>query len=115
KDKLPADYDLPQRIFVFDVENGRVLKDYTNAQDIKENDILNSRITHLGRLTEDDDGNMFYRIRLTQYVDDILNHGANNTRLGIVVSQNVNEESFVNAELEDGRLIKIPRSSVVAR
>lgn len=115
QDKLPADYDLPERIFVFDASRGKVLKDYTNAEDVQENDILNSRTTHLGRLKKDDDGNLFYRIRLTQYIDDILNQEAANTRLGIAVSQNVNEESFINAELESGEMIKIPRSEAVAR
>lgn len=113
--KLASGYEFPQRIFVYDYKNGRVLKDYTNSTDIKDNDILESRVTHLGKLSEDDDGNLFYKIRLTDYIDEVLNKGATNTRLGIVVSQNVNEDSFVNAVTQDGQVVRIPRSAVVTR
>lgn len=114
KQQLPQGYKNPERILIYDLKNGMMLRDYITAVDIKENDVLDSRTTQLGRVEEDDNGNLFYKIRLTDYVDDIINKDSTNTRLGVVVSQNVNDDTFKEVELESGLKGKVPSSTVMA-
>lgn len=85
----------PQRIFVFDLDRNRVLIDY-NLDPGSTNNPLTSRLNHLGPLQEDDDGNSFYKIRLTSHINNIINNDSTNTRLGVVVTQNVNSSRILD-------------------
>lgn len=114
EDKLPEDQDEPQRIFIYDIKNEDVLLDYNISGDENENDILASRKLHLGGLEEDEDGR-YYKIRLTNYVDNIINNDSTNTKLGIVVSQNVNESDQAKVEVGDNGVSTVPVSEVLAR
>lgn len=91
-DQLPV---IPQRIFVFDLDRERVLIDY-NLDPSATNNPLTSRRNHLGPLEEDDDGNRFYKIRMTTHINNIINNDSTNSRLGVVVSQNVNSARILD-------------------
>lgn len=106
--------DYPQRLFIYDVNNKRVLKDYAMAGGVKDNDIVDSRTIHLGRLEKDDQGS-FYKMKITNYVNDIINNDSTNTKLGLVVSQNVNIEEMTGVETENEEASKLPKSSVLSR
>lgn len=84
----------PERILIFDYDNNLVLADYLSdtAVFVDENSI-NSRVNNLGRLVRNDTENgVSYRMRLTQHLRDILeNEEQDNVRLGISVSQNINQ------------------------
>lgn len=116
EEDLPVGYDHPQRLFIYDVKNKRVLIDYEMSASVREDDVLNSRTTHLGRLSKDDEGNHYYKMRVTNYVNDIINKDATNTRLGLVVSQNVNDDEMVRSVMKDSsKVSRLPRSSVLSR
>ncbi len=118
-DAVPTNQENPGRLYIYDVNNSRVLKDYSLDAGINENDPWSSRLVHLGRIEEDENGNKFYRIRITNYVNDIINNDSTNTRLGVVVSQNVNVSSMSKIKADSSTpttaVEYIPTSSVLAR
>lgn len=114
KNEMPANQKNPQRLMVYDVNNSRPLKDYLLSTDVRENDVLNSRLTHLGRMETDENGT-YYKIRVTNYINDIINNDSTNTRLGLVVSQNVNINSFGKVETSPEEVSQIPLATVLAR
>ena len=101
ENQVPDNQKQPERIFVYDIKNEKVLGDYMFDVSANENDPLTSRTVHLGRLSKDEDGNRFYKIRVTNLVNNIINKDSTNTRLGVSVSQNVNISSLVKADFED--------------
>ncbi len=115
KDALPANQVSPERVFIYDIKNKKVLKDYVLDGGVKQNDVLNSRTIHLGRLQTDDNGNAYYKIRITNYINDILSKDSTNTKLGLVVSQNVNIDAQSKAEVSDSDVESVPTCEVVAR
>lgn len=91
----------PSRIFVFDLERNRVLIDY-NLDSGVTNNSLTSRLTHLGALEEDENGNSFYKIRITSHINNIINNDSINSKIGVVVTQNVNQARIL--EIKESEL-----------
>lgn len=105
----------PERIYVYDLKNNKVLADYNLDFSANENNPLNSRTIHLGRLTKDSDGNRYYKIRLTGHIRNIINQDSTNVKLGIAVSSNVNftgNKKLKNAE--DETVSVLPTSAVIS-
>lgn len=100
ENQISEDHNQPQRLFIYDVKNNRVLQDYTFDVSANDNNPLKSRLIHLGRLDKDDNGKRFYKLKLTSYVSDIINKDSTNTRLGLMVSNNVNIFNPVKVEVE---------------
>lgn len=81
----------PERIFLYDLKNNRVLIDYQLDNNTSPNDLLNFKTNHLGRLQRDATGNGdYYRLRITNHISNLINRDSTNIRLGLVVSQNIN-------------------------
>lgn len=114
EDELPGNQENPQRVFIYDIENKKVLKDYSLDPTQNDNDVLNSRTGHLGRLSKTDQGQLYYKVRITSYVNDIINNDSTNTKLGLVVSQNVNIDDMAETELDSLGTTEIPNSEVLA-
>lgn len=114
KNELPQNQNQPERLFIYDIKNKIILKDYVLDGDVKENDVVNSRLVHLGRLSTDKNGNQYYKIRVTNYVNDIINNDSTNTKLGVVVSQNVNINTQSKVDVGNDDVSTIPTSEVVA-
>jgi hypothetical protein len=87
--------DAPFRIFVYDMDKNSVIIDYIQDPFTTTNPNT-SKLNHLGPLTEDDDGNKSYKIRLTSYINNIINNDSIPSRLGVVVTQNVNEARILD-------------------
>ncbi|MGB0896603.1 MAG: DUF4270 domain-containing protein [Flavobacteriaceae bacterium] len=79
----------PERIFIYDIHNNRVLLDYNF--DISSNADENfSKINHLGKLERDATGNgVKYKIRITEHVTNLVKSDSANVTLGLMVSNNV--------------------------
>ena len=112
-DELADQIDFnPLRIFVFDLDRNSVLIDYV-LDPFTTNNPATSRINHLGPLQQDDDGNSFYKIRLTSHINNIINNDSANTRLGVVATQNVNEARILDIrESEQGQADVFIESSI---
>jgi len=84
----------PLRIFAYDIDNNRVLIDYITDESVSQIPI-SSRLNHLGPLVtpneNNDVENSFYKIRITNHINNIINNDSTNTRIGVVVSDNVNQ------------------------
>ncbi len=105
----------PERIFIFNIETGEVLVDYLVDPSTNIDFPIFSRINHLGRISRDSDGKgEFYKIRITQYVLNVLNDQFENIKLGLSVSQNVN---IITSSIGDTPITNnevIPTSSIVS-
>ena len=109
----------PDRIYLYDIENGTPLIDYYVDVD---NTIapINSKITHLGRLERVDDDldgkGIKYKIKITEHINNILLRDSTNVKLGLAVSSNVNlEGSYSQPKVltSDDLVNKVPISSVL--
>ncbi|MDR6299583.1 DUF4270 domain-containing protein [Mesonia maritima] len=107
---VPEGNHEPERLFIYDVKNGRVLDDFVNDISATENGTT-SRLNHLGKLSTDKNGNRYYKLRITDYINNIINKDSTNTRLAVVASQNVNIASQINVEVEDEENIEVAPSS----
>jgi hypothetical protein len=87
-------YNNPFRIFAYDLDRERVLIDY-NIDPTASQNPFTSRIVHLQPLQEDDDGNPFYKIRITSHINNIINNDSTNSRIGVIVTQNVNQSGVL--------------------
>lgn len=116
---LVGDLKEPDRIFLYDIDNGTPLEDFSLDLDNTTTPI-NSKITHLGRLERvDGDPNglgIKYRLKITQHISNILLNDSTNVRLGLAVSANVNLEgssSQPSVLTSDTLVNKVPISSIV--
>ena len=111
----------PDRIYLYDLENGTPLVDYSFDVDNTASPI-NSKITHLGRLERVDDEpdglGIKYRMKITEHVKNILLNDSTNVKLGLAVSANVNLEGTYSqrAVLTSDEVVnKVPISSILTQ
>jgi len=88
----------PVRIMVYDFENNNVFVDYNNDPTASDSSPTVSLISHLGPLSRDQNDNLLYRIRLTDYVNDLINGESDSAKIGVVVTDNVNVTSTVRVK-----------------
>ncbi len=92
---VPDDYHKYDRLYAYDIKNNTPLIDYNDFYDPTGNstDPLNSKYVHLGQRQTDDKGVSKYKIRITEHLNNILLKDSTNTKIGLVLSINVNETS----------------------
>lgn len=105
-----------ERLYLYDLTNNRPLADYVlgspgqgSSMESDQND------SHLVPLEVNESGEgILYKVRITDHVLNMLKNDAENVRLGLVVSENVNM-IFPSAvkQTEDAKLEKIPATSVI--
>lgn len=97
KNLMRLEYE-PLRVYLFDVDNNKVIYDYTfdgssNSTYPKRNKFIFGGI--LEKVTMNDDTEkMIYRIRITEHVSRILKGKQENVRLGLVVTDNINNAAY---------------------
>lgn len=91
----------PNRILVYDLNNKRVLIDYTF--DITTNSFYPkfNKFVHDGiiQIDEDDDKGLRYKVRLTNHIRNLVSKDSTNVNLGLVVTESINNVS--NAKLKN--------------
>jgi Domain of unknown function (DUF4270) len=110
----------PNRILVYDLNNRRVLIDYTF--DISTNSFYPkfNKFVHDGiiQIDEDDDKGLKYKVRLTNHIRNLISKDSTNVNLGVVVTESINNVSNVklkNSFTAFGTEVKhIPAMSVVS-
>ncbi len=107
----------PERLYLFDLDNGIMLADYRFETPGQVNPMTSTiNDAHLGPLVRDDSENgVSYKMRMTEHVRRVINADSTNVRLGLVVSQNVNliANSAVK-ESSDVEIEKIPSGSIIS-
>lgn len=89
----------PERIFIYDLKNRQILLDYIIDNYTPESDPLNYKTNHLGRLERNADGQgIKYKIRLTNYINSLVNKDSTNLQLGLSVNHNVALTGFRSIE-----------------
>ncbi|WP_345166379.1 DUF4270 domain-containing protein [Algibacter aquimarinus] len=113
EDQNGNDYSAFDRIYVYDATNNGPTIDYFLDPTENTTQSFNSRIISLGQRFEDDNGGFKYKIRLTEHLNNILQKDSTNTRLGLVLSTNVNYNN--NAEIlnSDDTIDGIPAASLL--
>ncbi|WP_081208521.1 DUF4270 domain-containing protein [Salegentibacter sediminis] len=115
---LMAGAQEPDRLYIYDLENNRVLADYSFAEqfigDLNPEDLSESMKTFSTPLERDEDGNgIKYSLNLTQHVSEILNNDGENVKLGLVITQNINQTAN-SAVRGGGEVTRVPAMSVLA-
>ena len=89
---LDTNADLPNRIYVYDLDNNTPLLDYSLDSSVNTS-TSDSKFIHLVPLSVETDGqgNTYrkYKVRLTSHLNNIIVNDATNLKLGVVVSSNV--------------------------
>jgi hypothetical protein len=101
---------------LYNLNSNSPLIDYFIDGSTNTFDPLNSKINHSRILERDEDENgVRYKIRLTEHINSILVRDSTNTKLGLVVSTNVNEilQSCL-LDSEDETVTNVPSGSVMS-
>ena len=89
---LDPNNDIPNRIYVYDLDNNTPLLDYSLDSSVNTS-TSDSKFIHLVPLSVETDGqgNTYrkYKVRLTSHLNNIIVNDATNLKLGVVVSSNV--------------------------
>jgi len=79
----------PDRLFLFDIENNKVLLDY-QFDNTSENNTNLTQLNHLGKLERDASGlGVKYKLRITEHITDVIRNDSTNVKLGLAVTNNV--------------------------
>lgn len=108
----------PDRLYIYDVENNRVLADYSFAEnrlgDLNPEDPFNSMATFSSPLERNEEGDgISYTLNLTQHLTGVLNYDGDNVKLGVVVTQNINETGS-SAVRGDEQISRVPAMSLIS-
>jgi len=80
----------PERIFIYDLNNNRLLVDYALDNLTPASDPVNFKTNHSGRLQRNGGNGVSYKIKLTNHISNLINRDSTNVRLGLSVTQNIN-------------------------
>lgn len=106
----------PDRIFLFDLNNKRPLVDYSfdfssNAAFPKFN-----KFVHGGIIEKEDVDNgrgIKYKIRITNHLRNLINNDSTNVRLGLSVTESINNVAFSKLKTPNANTISAPSMSVL--
>ncbi len=105
------------RLYIYDLKNNVPLLDYQSDPSVNTSNPLNSRSFSLGSRIEeeendDDQNSVKYKLKLTDHLLNILIRDADNPKLGLTLSNNVNITT--NTELINSDITGIPATSVIS-
>ncbi|HEY9186188.1 MAG TPA: DUF4270 domain-containing protein [Salegentibacter sp.] len=108
----------PDRLYIYDLENNRIIADYSFAEqfigDFNPEDPSESLKTFSQPLERNENGSgIKYNLNLTQHVNEIINNDGENVKLGLVITQNINETAN-SAVRGSGEITRVPAMSVLA-
>jgi len=95
-----------ERLFLYDLENNTPIPDYFSDPTADENS-LSSRLFSLGKTTNEN-GFSKYKIKVTDYLNNILIRDADNVKLGLTISNNINETFNIPLFLDSGPVSNVP-------
>ncbi|MFI0428847.1 DUF4270 domain-containing protein [Mariniflexile sp. HMF6888] len=107
-------YHAYDRIYAYDLKNNIPLVDYnydpTNGNTAAP---YNSTFFHLGQRKTDDTDAVKYKIHLTEHLNNILLRDSTNTKIGLVLSSNVNLVNNAKILNSAGDVTNVPATSVI--
>lgn len=110
--EMGASY-IPQRLYLYDYTNNKVLVDYNESTVVSSNTKYNKYVFG-GILGKDKDGAYFYKFRITGHVRNLVNSTEyDNVKLGLVVTEDVNKSAFYALKDKTGIPLYAPLASVM--
>lgn len=105
-------YHTYDRLYVYDVNNNITTIDYSFDATDNSTDPFNSKFIHLGQRDTIGDG-FGFKIRITEHIKNIIYEDSTNTKLGLVLSNNVNY--ITNAALLNSTddVTRAPAASII--
>jgi hypothetical protein len=100
----------PQRIYLYDLNNNTFISDYTISTTKKGN------TTYDGRLVLDDattPRGKYYKIRITNHIRNLIQKDSTNVKLGVVVTENINNYTSNKFKSQTGTIKQAPQASVM--
>ena len=113
KDPNGNDYHAYDRLFLYNLENNYPLLDYDFDITTNASDPLYSRAFSLGLRTTDDDGVSSYKLKITDYLNSILIQDVENTKLGLVLSNNVNQTLSTELLNSEDEVTGVPATAII--
>lgn len=111
-----TDFHKYDRLYAYDIKNNIPTIDYTfdpTGTESNNSNPLNSKIISLGQRITNDNGISKYKIRITEHLNNILLKDSTNTKLGLVLSTNVNlTNTFKILESQD-EVTEIPSTTLL--
>ncbi|WP_100613515.1 DUF4270 domain-containing protein [Confluentibacter citreus] len=106
----PTDYHKYDRIYAYDVKNNTPTIDYIFDPITNSSSPLSSKIVSLGQR---DPAQLKYKIRLTEHLKSILIRDSTNTKIGLVLSSNVNLTDNSKILNSNNTVTNVPSTSII--
>lgn len=106
----PSQYHKYDRIYAYDINNNIPTVDYLIDPTENTQDAFNSRISSLGQRNPD---TKKYKIRLTEHLNNILLRDSTNTKIGLVLSTNVNSTNSADILNSSDEVTEIPAAAII--
>lgn len=106
----------PTRIFLYDLNNKTILIDHTYDFSTSSNPKFNKYV-HGGILEVEDVDNgrgIKYKIRITNHVRNLVSNDSTNVRLGLSVTESINNVGFSKLKTANGNTDSAPSMSVLS-
>lgn len=107
------DYHAYDRLYIYNIENNSPILDYNSDPTIEASNPLISRRFSLGTRIVDEEGNAKYKIKVTDLLNNILARNIDNSKLGLVLTNNVNINQSSNLLNNNGEVNGIPSTAVI--
>lgn len=115
QDKVQGGNSEPERVYLYNLETNERLIDYIIDPTVNNQNPLLSKTVHSGRLVRNEEkAGVSYKIRITEHVKNILNNDAENVRLGLAVTQNINLVSSSALRTQKDSISRVPRASIIS-
>ncbi len=109
------DFHKYDRVYIYDLKNNIPLVDYFFDPTANDANPFNSNIFHLGQRFVDENGAARFKIRITEHIKRILNQDSTNTKLGLVISTNVNSiQNLKVFDSDDEPVTLVPSGAVLS-
>jgi hypothetical protein len=107
----------PERIFLYDLKNGRPLIDYTFDSSTNSSFPKKGKTTHGGMIEREDVDNgrgVRYKIRITRHVINLIKEDSTNVRLGLSITDNINNVIMSKLKTANSTTDEAPTMSVIS-
>ena len=111
-----ANSNEPNRIYLYDLNNNRPVVDYFNDQTTSQNP-KKSKLIYAGVLNKATAANgrgLDYKIRITNQVRNLIkNADSTNVKLGVVVTEDINNAVSYKLKTPSGFVSQVPKASIM--
>jgi hypothetical protein len=109
-----TDSQHPNRIYLYDLNNNRPIVDYA-LDGTSGTNVKNGQYIFGGLLDKENNSDWIYKFRITNQIRNLIkNSDSTNVKLGVVVTENINNTAFSKLKQSTTTLSKVPQSSVLS-